>query len=59
MKRYIIFLFFLKDATKKTVDEMVCEKEHLKDLNEWKFHYVISQFKELVRNIFDFLLNCF
>lgn len=32
----------------KTLNDLLDEKESLKNLNEWKFHYVISQFKELI-----------
>lgn len=40
------------------------EKERFKNLNEWRFHYVISQFKDLVSEqnkhyVFNLILLCF
>ena len=35
----------------KTINELTIEKERLKGVNEWMFHYLISQFKELVNKI--------
>jgi hypothetical protein len=32
----------------KIEDDLLAEKEQLENLNEWRFHYIISQFKELV-----------